>query len=77
MYDVCNALDIDYDAVRLYTGMDPRITDSHTQVTKQRGFGGHCFPKDIQALIKTAQHGNVELSLLKEAVAYNRQVRKD
>ena len=77
MYDLCNALDIEYSAVAHYTGMDDRITHSHTQVTKERGFGGHCFPKDIEALIRTAQRDNVELSILKEAVEYNRRIRKD
>jgi UDPglucose 6-dehydrogenase len=77
MYDLCNALDVEYAAVAHYTGMDPRITESHTQVTKERGFGGHCFPKDTSALIKTAQRNNVELSILQEAVEYNRRIRKD
>jgi len=30
---------------------DCRIGASHTQVTKERGFGGRCLPKDIRALI--------------------------
>ena len=77
MYDLCDKLDIEYAAVAHYTGMDPRITESHTQVTQQRGFGGHCFPKDTSALIKTAQRDNVELSILQEAVEYNKRIRKD
>jgi len=77
MYDLCNALDIPYEAVAHYTAMDNRIGDSHTQVTEQRGFGGHCFPKDVAALIKTAQRDNVELSILKEAVNYNKSIRKN
>jgi UDPglucose 6-dehydrogenase len=77
IYDLCNALDIEYAAVANYTGMDDRITHSHTQVTEQRGFGGHCFPKDTSALIKTAQRDNVELSILQEAVEYNKRIRKD
>jgi UDPglucose 6-dehydrogenase len=77
IYDLCNALDIEYAAVAHYTGIDDRITHSHTQVTEQRGFGGHCFPKDTSALIKTAQRDNVELSILQEAVEYNKRIRKD
>jgi UDPglucose 6-dehydrogenase len=77
MYDLCDALDIEYAAVAHYTGMDDRITHSHTQVTEQRGFGGHCFPKDTSALIRTAQRDNVELSILQEAVEYNKRIRKD
>jgi len=77
LYDLCKALDVDYEAVKQYTAMDTRIGDSHTSITAERGFGGHCFPKDIDALIRTAQRDNVELSILKEAVEYNKRIRKD
>jgi UDPglucose 6-dehydrogenase len=76
MYDLCDALDIEYAAVAHYTTMDPRIGDSHSFITEERGFGGHCFPKDTSALIRTAQRDNVELSILKEAVEYNKRIRK-
>jgi UDPglucose 6-dehydrogenase len=75
MYDLCDALDVEYAAVAHYTGMDKRITHSHTQVTKERGYGGHCFPKDVNALIKTADRDNVDLSILKEMRSYNNKVR--
>ena len=77
IYDLCDALDVEYDAVAHYTTMDERIGDSHSFITDKRGFGGHCFPKDVNALIRTAQRDNVELSILKEALDYNRRVRKD
>jgi UDPglucose 6-dehydrogenase len=77
MYDLCKELGIEYKAVAHYTGMDSRITGSHTNVTEQRGFSGHCFPKDTNALVKTAQRNNVELSILKEAIEYNNRIRKD
>lgn len=76
IYDLCNALDVEYDAVAHYTTLDERIGDSHSFITEERGFGGHCFPKDVQALIRTAQRDNVELTLLKEALEYNRRIRK-
>ena len=76
MYDLCKELDVEYAAVAHYTGMDERIGYSHTMVTEERGFGGHCFPKDTNALIKTAKRNNVELSILKEAVAYNKRIKR-
>jgi UDPglucose 6-dehydrogenase len=76
MYDLCDALDVEYSAVAHYTTMDERIGNSHSFITEERGFGGHCFPKDINALVKTAQRNNVELSILKETVEYNRRIRK-
>lgn len=77
MYDLCDALDVEYSAVAHYTTMDTRIGDSHSFISKERGFGGHCFPKDTNAIIKTGQRNNVDLSILKEAVEYNRRIRKD
>ena len=77
LYDLCDALDIEYSAVAHYTTMDERIGDSHTFISEERGFGGHCFPKDTNAIIKTAQRNDVELSILREAVEYNRRIRKD
>lgn len=66
MYDLCKKLGIDYEQVRRYTILDNRIDESHTTITEERGFGGHCFPKDVNALIKTAERDNVDLSILKK-----------
>lgn len=77
IYDLCEALNIEYEAVAHYTGIDSRITESHTQITKERGFGGHCFPKDTLALIKTAEKNNVDFSLIKEARTYNNKIRRE
>ena len=76
MYDLCDALDVEYDAVAHYTTMDERIGDSHSFITDERGFGGHCFTKDTNAIIKTAQRENIKLSILQEAIDYNKRVRK-
>ena len=76
VFDLCEATGINYDAVATGVGADKRIGTSHTNVTKERGFGGHCFPKDIQALIYTAKQNGVDLTLLQEALEYNKKVRK-
>lgn len=75
IYDLCCSKGIDYEAVRYYTAMDNRIGDSHMSITSERGFGGHCFPKDTQAIISSASKDNVDLSILKEAVVYNNNIR--
>ena len=76
MYDLCDALDIEYAAVAHYTTMDPRIGDSHSFITEERGFGGHCFPKDTAALVHTAGRNDTRLSIIEEAINYNNQLRK-
>jgi UDPglucose 6-dehydrogenase len=76
VYDLCKATGVDYDKVAEGVGKDRRIGSSHTEVTEERGFGGHCFPKDIQAIIYTAKQNGVDLTLLQEALEYNKKVRK-
>jgi UDPglucose 6-dehydrogenase len=75
IYDLCEAYGIDYEQTAAVVGADPRIGMSHTIVTPDRGFGGHCFPKDTSAIVKTAQRNNVELSIIEEAIKYNNAVR--
>ena len=76
VYDLCQSTGADYETVAKHMGNDPRIGHSHTKVTKERGFGGHCFPKDTSALIKTAKTHNTQLSILEEAINYNNNIRK-
>jgi UDPglucose 6-dehydrogenase len=76
IFDFCKAKDIDYNLVAQLVGVDPRIGGSHTAITDERGWGGHCFPKDTSAIIHSAERDNVDLSVLKQAVEYNNKVRK-
>jgi UDPglucose 6-dehydrogenase len=76
IYDLCDKLDVEYSAVAHYTGMDERIGYSHTYITEERGFGGHCFPKDTSAIVRTGERNGVELSLIKQAIKYNSSIRK-
>ena len=76
VYDYCKAQNIDYDSVADVVGDDSRITRSHTQITEERGFGGHCFPKDTTAFVTSAKHQGVELSILDAAIQYNNDIRK-
>lgn len=76
IYDYCNAHKIDYTTVAEVVGDDARIGHSHTDITPERGFGGHCFPKDMKALITSADANGCNLSILKESLKYNQQIRK-
>jgi UDPglucose 6-dehydrogenase len=76
IYDYCKTKNIDYDTVAQLVGIDPRIGGSHTAITAERGWGGHCFPKDISAIIHSAGRDNVDLSVLKTVVEYNNKIRK-
>ncbi|MDE7100578.1 MAG: hypothetical protein K2O05_01845, partial [Anaeroplasmataceae bacterium] len=59
MYDLAQSLGINYDELREIWLSDPRIGTSHTFVYEDnRGFGGHCYPKDTQALVNQAEELN-------------------
>ena len=76
IYDLCERLDVEYSAVAHYVTEDPRIGDSHSYVTEERGFGGHCFPKDTSAIVFDAMNYGVNLSIINEAINYNNTLRK-
>lgn len=79
LYDLCQANGADYSIVRQLVTQDTRIGSSHTLVpgvNGERGFGGHCFPKDTEALLHYAKSIEVELDVLKSAVESNKTARK-
>jgi len=58
--------------------MDRRVGDSHTQVPGSDGyygFGGACFPKDTEALLKYAEDRGINLNTLGAAVKKNTLLR--
>ena len=82
MYDICNASSLDYNIVKSLALLDPRIGKSHMMVPGpdgDRGFGGHCFPKDLAAMIKFGNDNGVAFSatFLQEVQQYNNLVRKN
>ena len=67
MYNICTRLGIDYDKVVEYSTYDERLGKSHWAVPGpdgKLGFGGSCFPKDINALI----HLGLELDMTPEVL---------
>lgn len=77
LYDLCEKMGVDYDEVRKHTTSDPRIGESHSFITEERGFGGHCFPKDTSALVRTSEKYGKFFTLMYEARLYNESIRED
>jgi UDPglucose 6-dehydrogenase len=72
MNDVANLCEIvgaDVNSVRKGIGSDVRI--GHKFIYPGTGYGGSCFPKDVQALIRTADEHNYSLDILKAVEAVN------
>ena len=76
IHDFCGIIDADFEVVRELLCMDKRINSDHSFVTSERGWGGHCFPKDTSALLATADAYGADLSVLRSAVEYNKKIRK-
>ena len=77
VHDMCEKMGMKFEQVREIITDDPRIGRDHSEVTEERGFGGHCLPKDTLAITKTADIADVDLSILKEVIDYNNKIRKD
>ncbi len=69
--ELCEATGADVTVVRQGVGSDPRIGQSF--LFAGAGYGGSCFPKDVRALIKTADDLAVDLSILKNVHERNEQ----
>jgi UDPglucose 6-dehydrogenase len=85
MAQICEALDnsglnVDYDKVVEYAKYDKRLGDSHWSVPGpdgNRGFGGHCFPKDVNAMIQVSKDLGIDAKVMKASWEKNLEVRQD
>tara|TARA_Y100000768_G_scaffold387705_1_gene379929 strand:+ start:4252 stop:5073 length:822 start_codon:yes stop_codon:yes gene_type:complete len=80
MYDLCSKLNLDYDKVVEYASYDNRIGNSHLNVPGPDGdfgFGGHCFPKDLSALINLGDKVGSINNVLKSTIKTNNIVRQN
>jgi UDPglucose 6-dehydrogenase len=61
--NLCDLLGADVNQVRRGIGSDSRIGSKF--IYPGSGYGGSCFPKDVKAIIKTAQDQGYELNVVK------------
>ncbi|KUY58349.1 UDP-glucose dehydrogenase family protein [Burkholderia sp. RF2-non_BP3] len=74
MSNLADKVGADIEAVRRGIGSDPRI--GYHFLYAGVGYGGSCFPKDVQALIRTASENGQPLRIL-EAVEAANSAQKD
>jgi UDPglucose 6-dehydrogenase len=67
--DLCEKAEADVQDVARGIGLDNRIGAKFLHAGP--GFGGSCFPKDVRALIKTAQDYEVSLRILETVITVN------
>ena len=68
--NLCEIVGADINMVRKGIGSDSRIGNKF--IYPGIGYGGSCFPKDVQALVKTAGEYKYELRVLKAVEAVNK-----
>ncbi|AHG21852.1 UDP-glucose 6-dehydrogenase [Chania multitudinisentens RB-25] len=71
MANLAELLGADIEKVRQGIGSDPRI--GYHFIYPGSGYGGSCFPKDVQALIRTAEHIGYQPKLLQAVEQVNNQ----
>jgi UDPglucose 6-dehydrogenase len=69
--DLCERAGADVEKVAEGMGYDSRIGSSFLRAGT--GFGGFCFPKDLQAFIHIAEKLNYDFALLKEVQRINKE----
>jgi len=69
--DLCEAVGADAGKVAEAMGMDSRIGGSFLK--PGIGFGGSCFPKDLQAFVRVGQNAGCDFALLREVERINQR----
>jgi len=80
IYDLCESVGIDYSDTIQIAKLDKRLGDSHWMVPGpygDRGYGGHCFPKDMSSFLYFGKQNNIDLSLIDSSIEYNDRIRTD
>ena len=76
MYELAKKFNLDYDKVVEYAVLDNRLGKTHFNVPGpdgDKGFGGHCFPKDLNAIINRKK--STTNNVLKSVIKTNDEVR--
>ena len=77
---LADKIDVDWNTAVWGFSADHRLGDSHLDVPGpdgKLGFGGTCFPKDINAIIDVANKEGVDMNVLKAAWKTNLEVRPE
>jgi UDPglucose 6-dehydrogenase len=72
--NMAERLGADIEKVRVGIGSDPRI--GYSFIYPGTGYGGSCFPKDVQALIRSAQEVGHEAQILNAVEGVNRRQKE-
>lgn len=77
---VANKIGVNWDEAMYGFASDGRVGDSHLDVPGhdgKLGYGGTCFPKDVNALINFSEKNNIKLNTILGGWLTNLEVRKE
>jgi UDPglucose 6-dehydrogenase len=77
LFEVCRRFGVSWSRIQGVVGLDRRIGPDHLSVTPERGFGGACLPKDLDALIASAREAGYTPTLLQEVQQFNQRIRTE
>jgi len=80
MSELCGGLNIEYNDVINIATYDNRLGTSHWMVPGpdgDYGYGGHCFPKDLKALVYISEQLGTTNNVLKATSKTNDTIRND
>ncbi len=72
--NLCDAVNADINEVALGMGLDKRVGKSF--LNAGIGYGGSCFPKDVEAFVKIGEKHKCNFSLLNDVQSLNKEQRK-
>jgi len=77
-YQLCKKLGVSYIRCREGWALDNRVERMHTSVfVNNQGFGGKCYPKDLNGIVAAGDKVGIDLSLIKEVLRYNNKIKKN
>ncbi|NKB61563.1 MAG: nucleotide sugar dehydrogenase [Gammaproteobacteria bacterium] len=74
MSNLAEKLGADIESVRIGIGADPRI--GYSFIYPGCGYGGSCFPKDVQALYRTAKEVGYDAEILEAVESVNKRQKQ-
>jgi UDPglucose 6-dehydrogenase len=74
MANLCEKIDANVDQVRIGIGTDSRIGKRF--LFPGVGYGGSCFPKDVQAMVKMSQESKYDFKILDSVMEVNHKQKK-
>lgn len=77
-YNIAKAFGVKYEVLRELWLKDGRVERMHTAVfPNNRGFGGKCYPKDVNGIVEQSKKAGYEPHLLMSVLKTNDEIRNE